>query len=127
MVEAKRTNIRRVRTSDGTRRETDYLVTYAFEAVSPDGHETTERVIEHEVPRSIYNTLRSGQEVEIRYLPEDPRRGDFYPGEQQGTARVLGWAMAILLGSAVTSLMVAGVLSRRGERSSPARGRIQSV
>jgi hypothetical protein len=127
MVESKRTDIRRVRTNDGTRRETDYLVTYAFEAVSPDGSDTTQQVIEHEVPRSVYNELRSGQEVEIRYLPEDPDRADFYPGEQQGTAWILGWAMVIMLGSAVVALVSAVVISRRAEPDPSARGPIQSV
>jgi hypothetical protein len=126
-VEDKRIDTYRVRTNDGTRRETDYLVTYAFEAVSSEGSELIERSVEHEVPRTIFDELRPGQEVEIRYLPEDPTRADFYPGESQGAARVLGWAMVVMLGSAVGALGIAVVMSRRGQQAPSARGPIQSV
>jgi hypothetical protein len=126
-VESKRTDIRRVRTNDGTRRETDYLVTYTFEAAAADGGETVGQVIEHEVPRTIFDQLRPGQEVEIRYLPEDPTRADFYPGESQGTARVLGWVMVIMLGSAVAALGSTFWISRRAQGAPAAAGPIQSV
>jgi hypothetical protein len=126
-VEAKRTDTRSVRSGNSTRRETDYLVTYAFEAMSPDGTEATQHVIEHEVPRSIYNDLRSGQEVEIRYLPEDPSRADFYLGESRGVSRVMGWATAILLGSAVAALSLAFVIGRRGQQDCLVRESAQSA
>lgn len=126
-VESKRSDRRRVRTSDGTRTETDYLVTYAFEAVAPEGGAPIGRTIEHEVPRRIFDEIRSGQEIEIRYLPEDPARADFYPGESAATTRVLGWVMATMLASAGAVLGVALVAARKGGPRPFATGPVQSV
>jgi hypothetical protein len=125
-VDAMRTDIRRVRTSDGTRRETDYLVTYVFDAVSADGGGAREQRIEHEVPRSVYEQLSTGEAVEIRYLPEDPARADFYPGESLGTARVMGWVSVILLVAAVTALGFSLWISRRPPQAALPGGPVRS-
>jgi hypothetical protein len=125
-VERMRTDTHRVRTNNGSRTETDYLVTYSFEAQTPAG-ETIPQRIEHEVPRGVFNELRDGQEVEIRYLPEDPSRADFYPGETQGAARVLGWAMAVMLGIAAAVLSLGVLFGRTAQRAPIARGPIQSA
>jgi hypothetical protein len=124
-VDGKRIEHRRVRTNDGTRRETDYLVTYAFDAVSPQG-ETIPQAIEREVPRSVFDGLRTGDEVEIRYLPEDPSQADFYPGQSAGSATVLGWAMAVMLASTLGVLGFTVVVTRAG-RPGPETGPIQSA
>ncbi len=126
-VEALRTDTRRVRTGDRSRTETDYLVTYAFEALAPaDGAPVSQRV-EHEVPQGVFSQLRRGQEVEIRYLPEDPTRADFYPNESRGEARVLGWVMAAMLGAAATALGVALAISGRAQRAPVAGGSVRSA
>ncbi len=121
-VDTMHTDTRRVRTSDGTRRETDYLVTYVFDAVSANGGGAREQRIEHEVPRSVYDQLSTGQAVEIRYLPEDPARADFYPGESLGAARVMGWVSMMLLLAAVTALGSSLWLSRRAPQGHPVHG-----
>lgn len=126
-VEALRTDTRRVRSNDRTRIETDYLVTYAFEALAPaDGRPTPQRV-EHEVPRHVFDRLHYGQEVEIRYLPEDPTRADFYPNENRGEARVLGWVTAVMLGAAATALVTALALARRAQGGVGASGPVRSA
>jgi hypothetical protein len=125
-VERLRTDTHRVRTNNGSRTETDYLATYAFDARSPAGEIVPQR-IEHEVPRAVFNTLRSGLEVEIRYLPEDPARADFYPGETQGAARVLGRALAVMLGTAAAVLSLGLLFARAAQRAPIARGPIQSA
>ena len=126
-VESMRTDTHRVRTNDGSRTETNYLVTYVFEAQTPAGGETISQQIEHEVPRGVFNQLRDGQELEIRYLPEDPTRADFYPGETQGAARVLGWAMVVMLGVAAAVLSASLLFGRTAWPRSVARGPIQSA
>ncbi len=126
-VESLRTDTRRVRTDGRSRTETDYLVTYAFEALAPTDGRPVQQRVEHEVPRGIFNQLRRGQEVEIRYLPEDPTRADFYPNETRGEARVLGWVVAAMLGTAATVLSVALVIGGRAPRAPMARGPIQSA
>jgi hypothetical protein len=65
--------------------------------------------------------------VEIRYLPENPARADFYPGESHGTARAIGWVMMVMLGAAVAALSVAFVVDRRAQQIPMARGPIQST
>jgi hypothetical protein len=127
MVESKRVDTRRVRTKDGTRTATDYLVTYAFEAVTTAGGKLVGCTIEHEVSRSVFDGLTSGQPAEIRYLPEDPARADFFPGDSVATARVLGWLMPTI---AVSLLMVLGftpAVARRGQPRPVATGPIQSL
>lgn len=125
-VEDMRRDTHRVRTNDGSRTETDHLVTYAFEARSPEGEVIPQR-IEHEVPRNVFDRLSRGQQVEIRYLPEDPTRADFYPGETRGTARVLGWVMAAMLGIAVLALALGAVFGRTARRSPIESGPIRSA
>ena len=125
-VERMRTDTHRVRTNNGSRTETNYLVTYSFEAQAPAGQIVLQRT-EHEVPRTIFNELRDDREVEIRYLPEDPTRADFYPGETQAAARVLGWAMTVMLGIAAAVLSLGALFGHAAQRASIARRPIQSA
>lgn len=126
IVEQMRTDTHRIRTNSGSRTETDYLVTYSFDAQSPAGEMIPQRT-EHEVPRTIFNELRDGQEVEIRYLPEDPTRADFYPGETQGAARGYGWALAVMLGIAAAVLSLGTLFGRAAWQTPTAREPIQSA
>ena len=50
--------------------------------------------------------------MEILYLPEDPNQADFYPGQSKGNATVLGWAMAVMLATAVGVLGFALMMAR---------------
>jgi hypothetical protein len=125
-VERMRTDTHRVRTNNGSRTETDYLVTYSFDAQTPTGQTISQRT-EHEVPRTIFDELRDGQEVQIRYLPEDPTRADFYLGETQGAARILGWAMTVMLGIAASVLSLGALFGRAARRFPITRGPIQSA
>ena len=127
IVEGKQVDTRRIRTNDGSRTETNYLVTYAFEARPPLEGQPIPLRLEHEVPRAVFDQLQSGQAVEIRYLPENPARADFYPGETRGTARLLGWAMVAMLAVGVAVLGLAAWIGWSMKRPPAAQGPIFSA
>ncbi len=63
----------------------------------------------------------------MRYLPEDPTRADFYPGETHGAARAHGWALAVMLGIAAAVLSLGALFGRAARRASSTREPIQSA
>lgn len=99
-VEALRTERHQRRTKTGTTTDTEYLVTYAYLAPPEPGAEPVRIEVEHPVPRFIFDELSSGEEVRIRYLPEDPERADFFGGESRRTSNymILGAAVFFLIG-----------------------------
>lgn len=124
-VDGMRTETRRVRRNNGTRTETDYLVTYAYETRSESG--PVSQRVEHGVPSWLYEGLRNGQEVEIRYLPEDPTQADFFAGETQREARLLGWfALGFLLASAAFAALALRA-ARRARRLEVAGVLVQGI
>lgn len=60
--------------------EAAHEVTYAYQSVAPDGTRTTHRV-GHDVPESVFDAVAVGQQVEVRYLAQDPSVAEVYPGE----------------------------------------------
>ena len=111
-VERLRIDTREVRTNNRTRTETDYLVTYAFEAPRVAGGPSRSRRVEHDVPGWVYEELRTGQVVEVRYLPENPERIDFFPGEVRRSARLFTILAAVfaLAGAAFAVVAVPAAL-----------------
>jgi hypothetical protein len=88
-IEGLRTETRTRRTNDRTTTETVYEVTYAFEAPVAAGGEPVAQRVERDVPHAVFRDLHLSQAVEIRYLPENPSRIDFYPGQSAGSATIL--------------------------------------
>ena len=85
-----------------------YQVTYAYQSQDADGTRTTHRVM-HGVPEGIFDSVRVGERVEVRYLPENPAQADVYPGETSDRQTFLD----IL---AVVAALAAGVAALAGPR-----------
>lgn len=114
-VEALNVETERRRDSDGrTRSDTDYNVTYSFEAVPVEGGAPVTQQIEREVSQSTYDETVVGQQVEIRYLPENPTRVEFSPGEFERGARLWDWAA---LGTLAVAVGFAAMAVRLGLRA----------
>jgi Protein of unknown function (DUF3592) len=112
-IERMRIHTREVRTNHRTRTETDYFVTYAFEAPRVAGGPSQSRRVEHDVPGWLYEELQTGQEVEVRYLPENPERIDFFPGEVRRSARLFTILAGVFALAAAAFGAVAGSAALR--------------
>ncbi|WP_210527155.1 DUF3592 domain-containing protein [Rubellimicrobium arenae] len=103
--------VQKQRASAGTGAMT---VTYAYQSVGTDGDERTHR-IGHAVPPSVFDSVRVGQEVEVRYLPEDPAMAEVYPGEH-ADGRTLLDMTALIAALGAAGLAVAGMGAARRPR-----------
>ena len=102
----------RRRTDSGTRTRTSYEVTYEFEADSRAQRVTVD------VSEEVYDDVSVGDEVEIRYLPEDPQRVEVYPGQMAGSGKVMGIIAGVFGVVAAIAAAVAVLLAGR-RRSLP--------
>ncbi len=105
----------RTRTDHGTRTDTDYMVTYAYDALATDGTRTPLRIT-HDVPKAIYDEHAMGEEVEIRYLLEHPARADVFPGETARGSAAVGIFAGMAAIAAAVSARIRLKLARRARR-----------
>jgi hypothetical protein len=111
-IEGMRTETRTRRTQNGPTRETDYLVTYAFAAPTEVGAAPVRQRVVRDVPGWVYDDLRVGQRVEIRYLPERPSRIEYFAGESRENALFL----MVLFVTFLIATSIAGVVALRQAR-----------
>jgi hypothetical protein len=95
---------------DSRRTQTSYTVTYLFEVASE-----IQRV-EVGVPEEVYNEVSVGEQVEIRYLPEDPTSVEVFSGQAASGGTVLAAFAGVLALAAVIAAGVAAKLTGRAQR-----------
>jgi hypothetical protein len=101
VMDKERETTRRSSNSGGGRRtQTSYSVTYLFEVDSE-----IQRV-EEGVPEEVFNAVTVGEQVEIRYLPEDPTSVEVFSGQAASGGTVLAALAGVL---ALVAMIAAGV------------------
>ena len=102
VMDKERETTRRSSSNGGSpRTQTSYSVTYLFEV------DSQAQRVEVGVPEEVYDAVTVGEQVEIRYLPEDPERVEVFPG-QMATG---GTAMAVVAGVLGLAAVIAAVVA----------------
>jgi hypothetical protein len=115
-VEGLRTETHWRRTKSGATSDTEYRVTYAYQAPPEPGATPVRLETEHLVPRFIYDELSLGEEVQIRYLPEDPERAEFFSGEKRRDSNYMAFGAAFFLLIAIVVAPIPGYMAWREHR-----------
>jgi hypothetical protein len=115
VMDKERETTRRSSGSGSRQTQTSYTVTYLFEVNSE-----IQRV-EVGVPEEVYDAVSVGQQAEIRYLPEDPKRVEVFPGQMASGGTAMGIAAGVLALAAVIAAGIAMILTKRARlRAQPA-------
>ena len=110
-VERMRAETHRRRSSGGHyTTETDHIVDYAFRA----GGRLVE--VRRTVPEFVYDQLSTGEEVEVRYLPDDPERVDVFDGESRRDSRLLLLMASVFGGTGLVMVPLPWRAARRARR-----------
>lgn len=110
-VEGMRTETHRRRSSGGHyTTETDHIVDYAFRA----GGRLVE--VRRTVPEFAYDELSTGEEVEVRYLPENPERVDVFVGESRRDSWLLLLMAGVFGGTGLVMVPLPWRAARRARR-----------
>ncbi len=97
--------------SNGTRRSSiSYYLTYVFDTEAGDQR------VEVSVPKDRYDDLIVGHEAEIRYLPEDPKRVEVFPGQMASGGTAMTVAAGVLALAAVIAAGAAVKLTGQAQR-----------
>ena len=108
VMDKERETTRRSSNSGGSRQtQTSYSVTYLFEV------DSQAQRVEVGVPEEVHDAVAVGEQVDIRYLPEDPKRVEVYPGQMANGGTALVVAAGMLALAAAVAAGIAVILTKR--------------